>query len=466
MSVQFPEGLDSSRDLQVWNNAAFDNGEIPEDPPANKQSWGSLKPIFENPNASFDSVTGKENQVLVNQIPSPKSSLIAPFKPVNKLDKSNVRVLREKGGICESPGVGKQHRDDKVIDNEIEEIESEILRLNLRLEALKIEKAERRGCTKSVERRGKVVPAKFMEPKNSPKIEEEKRQPQIDEFPSRTKISRRGYSLGPAEIARKAVAAETFGPPKLRNLGRPEMNTPLSSRRKSCFWKMQDIAEDKVAVTKARGQSSSVSPKSRKVAAKSQVVPRQAVTTIASRKTVKKEDSIVNAIQPKKLFKEGEKSAPGTNKKGGMRTGRIVASRYNQGSALRKRSLPEENDKDDGKRCDKKRSLSAGKSRVKKRWEIPNEIIVHGSVVETVALKSTPEPVIGVPSLLPRIRIARCTNDSPRDSGPAKKVAELSRRKSFFSNDEDDEEEDEEGNPSIFQTLDYPEEDDDDYDER
>lgn len=208
--------------------------------------------------------------------------------------------------------------------------------------------------------------------------------------------------------------------------------------------KLQGIDEEKV-------KSCSLSPKSRRVAAKS----RQAVTTIGSRKTVKKEDAVLSSVQPKKLFRDGEKSAP--NKKA-VRPGRVVASRYNQASAVRKRSLPE-NDGDAGKRVEKKRSLSIGKmranegeGRVKKRWEIPSEIVVHSSSVEG---EKSPEPECAVvaPCLLPRLRIARC-NESPRGSGPAKKVAELVGRKSYFASDD-----------GVCQALSYCEEEEEDDDD-
>ncbi|KAK6120617.1 hypothetical protein DH2020_045650 [Rehmannia glutinosa] len=455
--------MDSSADLQIWNNATFDNGEVSEDLTASRQSWGSLKSIFGNPKASFDSISDKENQgpLLENQISSVSSSqksLITPLKPVKTdgaIEKSRIEGVLKKGFDG-----NVNLKDEKKIDEEIEEIESEILRLKSRLEALKLEKAER--GVKVVEKRGRVVSAKFMDQKQSVKNADDKKM--IDEISSmsaKPKVQRRGISLGPAEIisgGRRGMSmgpSEIFGAVKSRQLGKQEMiNTPLQSRRKSCFWKLQDIDEETVVAIEKGKKSSSLSPKSRKIAAKTQVVTsRQAVTTIGSRKTVKKEEGVINSIQPKKLFRDGEKSVFGTNKKP-LRPGRVVASRYNQNStttqasAMRKRSLPE-NDSDFSQKIDNKRPLSIGKSRVnvtenknlgtesrvKKRWEIPSEIVVHGSVE---AEKSPFESiVVVVPDLLPRIKIARCTKESPRDSGPAKKVVELIGRKSFFGNDEE-----------------------------
>lgn len=67
----------------------------------------------------------------------------------------------------------REEKDDRVsnerkIDLEIKEIQKEISQLSLRLEALRLEKAER-NAMKTVERRGKIVQAKFMEPKQSVK---------------------------------------------------------------------------------------------------------------------------------------------------------------------------------------------------------------------------------------------------------------------------------------------------------
>lgn len=44
--------------------------------------------------------------------------------------------------------------------------------------------------------------------------------------------------------------------------------------------------------------------------------------------------------------------------------------------------------------------------------------------------------------LLPKINTSRCVKESPRDSGPAKRVAELASRKLFFNHDNVDEDDD------------------------
>lgn len=270
-----------------------------------------------------------------------------------------------------------QNQELKKIDDEIEETKKEMNRLSSRLRVLEAKKAK--------------------------KLKE------IGEI-------KRGLSLGPLEIVKF-----------------PQGNA-MQSRRKSCFWKLPEIDEEK-RVDKERGKS--VSPKSRK----GLTVTRNAATTVGMRKGVKKDDVILESIQPKKLFREGEK--PVAAKKS-IRPGRVVASRYHSNqstvqSAVKKRSLPE-NDKDESKRCEKKRASFVaktpgnGENRVKKRWEIPNEIVVFRNVEGD----QSPSSVSVVHDLIPRIRTSRCVNETPRDSGPAKRVSELVGKKSFFSIDEDD----------------------------
>ncbi|KAK4714304.1 hypothetical protein R3W88_020211 [Solanum pinnatisectum] len=469
MSVlQYPEGINPA-DVQIWNNAAFDNGDS-ADFSSLKRSW--LTDSFES------DVSSKENQTPpFENSSSVNLSISMPFKPLNpngalensrlKLKKSiSKQSVDEMSMTSRKSGKDSDFRDEKRIDEEIEEIEKEISRLNLKLEALRIEKAEK--SFKIGEKRGRVVAAKFMEPKMSVKIGEEKKK--IEESSSmsaKTKVqSRRGLSLGPSEIFSGTRSrglsmgpSEIFAGTKAGKLGKQEMITPIQpiqNRRKSCFWKLQEIEEE-------RGKSSSLSPKSRKAAART-MASRQAVTTIASKKNLKKDDTFLSSVQPKKLFKDSEKSVAASKKP--QRPGRVVASRYNQStnqsSVVRKRSFPE-NDKDETKRNEKKRSLSVGKtrvsqtenknlgteSRVKKRWEIPSEIVVHASTES----EKSPLSITVKPDLLPRIRIARCTiNETPRDSGPAKRVVELIGKKSFFSNDEDKE-------PSVCQVLSFADED-------
>ncbi|KAJ6360986.1 hypothetical protein OIU77_004921 [Salix suchowensis] len=336
-----------------------------------------------------------------------------------------------------------KNHDEKKIDIEIEEIEKEIKRLSSRLEVLRLEKAER-NLSKTIEKRGRVVAAKFMEQKQSVKIEE----PLVSS--AQHKINRRGVSLGPNEILSGSKSRLLFG--------KQEMKTPVSTqnRRKSCFWKLEEI--DELKATKERRKSLSVSPRSRKNVSKIQV-PKQAATTVGYRRPVKKDVGVIASIQPKNLFKDGEKSVP--NKKP-LKPGRVVASRYNQigtnqsngnltASEARKRSLPD-NEKEDGNKRRASRgngvSQRSESGRVKKKWEIPSEVVVFKFDAE----EESPPAV--VTDILPKIKTFRSVAETPRDSGAAKRVSELVGRKSYFCPDEETA-----AGDSVCQTLSFAEED-------
>ncbi|CAN1123915.1 hypothetical protein LINPERHAP2_LOCUS2103 [Linum perenne] len=397
--IQCQEEDAAAAEMQIWNNAAFDNGESEDSMAAKGSSWWS-QPIESN-------ASSKENL-------NPASISSTPFKvPL----KSKQGILSSKNSI----------RDEKMIDTEIEEIENEIRRLSSRLEALRIEKAEKH----LVERRVRIVPAKFMEQKQSVKIE--------DPSSLKPKFSRRGVSLGPAEIASRARLLT-------RNQEMMMTMTPVSStsnRRKSCFWKLGEI--DELKVTKERGKSLSVSPRSRKTATKPQP-PKQAQTTVGSKRPVKKDDGVLSLIQPKTLFRDGEKSVKKASK-----PGRIVASRYNQTATnnqlteARKRSLPE-SDKEDGnkRRASRGNGLNQKTESVvkpKKKWEIPDKVLLFKDECDdSEEFQSSVSELVTTGGGLRKIRTIRpcSTAATPRDSGAAKRVADLAGKKSFFAIDEDD----------------------------
>ncbi|XP_007043480.2 PREDICTED: uncharacterized protein LOC18608627 [Theobroma cacao] len=456
--LQYPDSFNVP-ELQVWNNAAFDNGES-EDTSAIKASWGNLE--SGSVNQSLESDGSKENQSPL-WLKSPVSfkstaSLVKPLCSKNVIGNSKEQALK---GIFVEPlsgklksGVGKEvekKHDEKKIDMEIEEIEKEISRLSSKLESLRLEKAEYNA--RSIAMRGRIVPAKFMEQKQrignlemGKKIED----PLLSS--AKTKMSRRGVSLGPTEI---------FSAMKSRQLTKQEVTTPIQSiqsRRKSCFFKLQDIDEGKV--TRERGKSLSVSPRSRKTSKVE--APKPAATTVGCKRAVKKEDGVLATVQPKRLFKDGEKSV--TAKKP-LKPGRVVASRYNQianqsngnfsVNDARKRSLPE-NGKEESNRHEKKRvsherlvdscKNQKSESRVKKKWEIPSEVVVFKCETE----EESPEPDNKMNDVLPKIRTVRFLGKSPRDSGPAKRVAELMGRKSYFCMEEEAED-------SVCQALSFAE---------
>ncbi|KAM1432090.1 hypothetical protein ACFXTO_014654 [Malus domestica] len=266
--------------------------------------------------------------------------------------------------------------------------------------------AKKKALEEEVEKRGKVVAAKFMEQKQSVKNLDGLKKIESMMMSVRSKVNGRGMSLGLSEI----VVGAGFQRPK--------------------------------------GQEFKLSLKSRKTVSRVQA-PKQAATTVGgSKRPVKKQDKVLASIGPKKLFKDGaEKSVPA--KKTPFKPGRVVPSRYNQigNSAVSdgwKRSWPDE-DKDDSKRGDKRRVSLVGKPygialetsrsqgsecRVKKSWEIPSKIVVYQGAAEH---NKSPSVIAEIGDVLPKIKTVRCGIDTPRGSGPAKRVAELVGMKSYFS---------------------------------
>ncbi|KAF8114507.1 hypothetical protein N665_0036s0040 [Sinapis alba] len=378
-SVEHTETTLNIRELQIWNNAAFDDGD--------SNLTSAIEPSWSNNlNVSFDSDCSS--------------------KPMSSSLKSSVSFTTDdpipSGKVQEKPHKTVKAAKHGDIDAEIEEVEKEIGRLSTRLESLRLEKAEQ--IARSIAIRGRIVPAKFMESqKQTVKFEIGSK--------SRTVAMRRGVSLGPGEIYSAAKKSET-------------VVTPLQSaqnRRKSCFFKLPGIEEGKV-VTKARGRS--LSPRSRK-AKMTAAAQKQAATTGGAKRAVKKEENVLSSIQPKKLFKEEEKRKP-------LKPGRVVASRYSLMNKTaekdaRKRSLPD-NEEKENHRSEKRRASDENRKsegRVKKRWEIPSEVDVYCSGVND-------ETPIG--KELPKIRTLRGrVGESPRDSGAAKRVSELESKNRDFS---------------------------------
>ncbi|CAL0310603.1 unnamed protein product [Lupinus luteus] len=392
---------------------------------------------------------------------------------------------------------------DSNIDDEIQQIENEMKRLSSKLEALRLHKA------KTVEKKGRIVSSKFMEPKIETFVKglgEESGKNKIEETP-KTKVKnfnnmvRRGLSLGPSEIVRSRKVVDDAVTPV----------TAMHSRRKSCFLKPPEVGDDRVnSILQGQNRKQAVTADffgSRKVFDDA-VTPvtampsrrkscflkppevddgrvssilqgrnrRQAATTdfLGSRKFLKKEEEVLALVNPRKLFKEGGKSVPDKKL---LKTGRVVASRYNQissnsvaidarkrlgqssamklqlsGSVTGKRVLPE-NDKDDSVgRCDKRRASSV---RVKKRWEIPGEVkkpLLSSSSSSSPSVKDMGNV------MLPKIRALRCSDESVRDSGAAKRVAELTGKRSYFCSDKDADE-------SVCKFLDLEEEEEEDANE-
>ncbi|KAK9092308.1 hypothetical protein Syun_027219 [Stephania yunnanensis] len=382
--VQFPD-LVTVPDLQIWNNEAFDPKEGDD---RGGQSKENVSPTLCRSPVCTKSPVGNKG-LNTNGIVAKSQG-----KPLKILFKEG--LLRGNVFVAEN----ETARDERKIDAEIEEIEKEIRGAG----AVKI--GERKESAKDF-----VVPR------------------------SDNVTRRRGVSLGPSEI---------IGVLKLQKKVIQEM-TPIQStqsRSKSCLWKIGEIDE-----RGSRRGSVTLSPKSRTNLPKIQASQR-GFTTIGSKKFEKTDDRRLSSIQPKKLFNEGDKF---TSVKKPIRSGRVIASRYNQIPSQparklvqndRRKTMAPETVRSETKKSEKTRSSSVGRSRVPSQELIriqTNEVKkMLGNQGETTNHEKS---ITKIADLLPKIRTIRNTYESPRDSGAAKRVADLDGRKSYFGSadcEEDD----------------------------
>lgn len=421
--VQYPEPI-NTQNLQIYNNAAFDAGANPSS--AMQSSWVRLQSVSVDQPETLESDSSKENRIPAISSKSP------PLTRRNSHGKP-LKLLFKQGLL--SPPLSSEQPEK--FDKEIEEIEKEINRLSSRLEALRIEKAAA-GDSKVTRRQsiGRIVPAKFMEQKQSiaktPATATAASKKKKNEQ-SPAAFQRRGVSLGPSEIA-SAVSSRQSGKP-------PEITPFQQSRRKSCFWKLPGIEEEE-GTGKKGGRSLSLSPKSRLSIGKI-VDPRRPISTVGAKKAFKWEDSSpltknsINSIKPKKLsFKDedrviagrGRESRPAalesakkkTSSQSASKNSRVVPSRYNQTYQAAEKRTP----------GNLQQNL-VPENRVKRRWDLQGG--------ESKRMESSPSPssvILEMAEALPKIRAVRLEESiSPRDSGPAKRVADLIGRKSYFEDD-------------------------------
>ncbi|EHA8591165.1 hypothetical protein COCNU_scaffold035423G000020 [Cocos nucifera] len=307
--IHFPDAV-NSKNLQVWNNTVFDDAAGGSDGAAAKLPWSALQPISANQSESLDFDPCKENRSptpVYDKTPISKKSSTA-LKPALS-GKSSKVSFKEVAQI-----------NDESIDDEIEEIEKEIRRLSSRLEALRVKKAERDSRVAAARRHGRIVPAKFMDPKQSTmKILEMPASKNMEQSPSSAKLRQRCGSLGPLEIIASSSKVLDLKQSSTKNLGSSSAlkkigESPASARlqrrgvslgpleihesirsrqlkaldgttlrsvqihKKQGFWKLEGIQEEK-------GEKRRSSPKSRPSTAAKASVPRKgATTTIATKK--------------------------------------------------------------------------------------------------------------------------------------------------------------------------------------
>ncbi|KAJ6826983.1 uncharacterized protein M6B38_370010 [Iris pallida] len=454
--------LTSRSPLKVWDNAAF----VVEAPAAGAAAaenlpWLPLQPI------SLDDPGAKENRC-----PNP----------------------------AEEPHAG--------LDSEIQELEREIARLSKKLHLLKIKKAgpaapSPKPAAAPTATRGRVVPAKFMAAE-SPTPLRARQSPgscrrrgmslgpmeisriasagsipfpasasaakRIREPPTERKVlespgSRgRGLSLGPTEISGSGAGRKPL-PRKLGGIREEEQEgSAASSRRRgmsigpaeifsarSRFRQTSKIQEAIKGAKETRaGRSLSSSPKPRRAATSSRVSElRKGVSTVGAKKPVRREEGPTSNIKPKALFQEAKTTGKRPNAKV-----RIVASRYSligggnePDSKKRKWSLPEPSEEDrsglaGGGGGGSGRSLSLGGSTARSLMNAEEE-----------RASSSPPWIMRMAATLPKIRTLRHgAIESPRDSGCAKRVAELVGRRSCFAADDG-------SGSSSCQSLNFDEED-------
>ncbi|KAL2928927.1 hypothetical protein RDABS01_034338 [Bienertia sinuspersici] len=428
----------TSSDL-IWNRDFMSRMQnLVQDNTTQSQISDSIPPIQENQSTSMEEL----------------SVSLKSLSSVTPLKANNVIANAQRNNICKIKNNGIMNQDhpekgnlgdERNIDLEIEEIEKEINVLSSRLECLRLEKAKRNA--KMVEKRGRVVSAKFMDPPKQ-SIKSSNEQSKIEDsisLSAKMKTPKRGVSMGPNEIIRQARRGISLGPTEIYSatkMSKQEMITPVqksANRRKSCYWKLHDV--DELRITKERGKSLSLSPKARsKTVSKAPVPKQQAATTVGVKKTAKKEDAVKELR--KRSLPENEEASKRSDKK------RVSLVEKCQGgeqlgseSRMKKRwEIPNEGEQ-----------LGTESSRVKKRWEIPNEVMIQKNNVD----QRTPLSVSKMLDFVPKIKNLRCVNESPRDSGAAKRVSELVGRKSFFGMEDDIDEEVEE---SVCQVLSFAEE--------
>ncbi|CAM8890237.1 unnamed protein product [Rhodiola kirilowii] len=361
-----------SSELQIWDNAAFDCGGS-LDAASIRNSWSSI--------SAFQPDDNKENTITLLTYPPS----LTPPKPLhlnNRVAKNSTTCLSKQACPIKRLGNFKTKelgfgRYEERLNREIEDIEKEMNRLSCRLQELKRER--------NAERCGRVA---SMEQDQLMKLEDSLLTPNVAGVMS---SQYRGFSISPPEII-------TAGAKTRRMISKMEASssTPINQkqdRNKSCFWKLDQIDELKMTKERGRGgRSMSLSPRTKKDIPKLPI--KQAATTLGSRKKWNKDERVISSVQPKNLFKEGDKKP--------VRAGRVVASRYNNNQekivasnnkGSRKRLLPEnEASKGNEKKraslevkvCSKEAAaLEQQQCRVKKKWEIPVEaVMVYDNTID------------------------------------------------------------------------------------
>ncbi|KAJ4810200.1 hypothetical protein LUZ62_022766 [Rhynchospora pubera] len=371
MSVlQYYNNTETPNTPKVWNNAAFDDPSLGSDGSAGMTGWSVLQPIS-----------------------------------VNRLDSFDY-------------GVKKPTRED--IEKEIEKTEREIERLTRRLEELKSKKAS------SFQKPGRVVPSKFKE---------------VAKFKFETPVSnksmQRGVSLGPLEILQGSTqSSKKFGSNNPCGI-KEEKEKPQSWKQRGVSLGPLEIQQGLTQSSKKFGSSKSHGIKEEKE--KSQLWKQRGVSLGPLEIH---QGLIQSSKKPPGIKEEKEKSQPWKSSGPKMvsnsrpsRRGVSLGPTEISAIARKTPSKPKNTLEKIEEYSTSNRRLSRGTCKpriVPSRYSLAPPKIVRDDMNKNGNGKKSPESVTKMAKLLPKIKAVRCTEQSPRDSGRAKRVADLIGRKPFF----------------------------------
>ncbi|CAN6215885.1 unnamed protein product [Urochloa humidicola] len=233
---------------------------------------------------------------------------------------------------------------------------------------------------------------------------------------------RRGVSLGPLEIHHgvrskpgAATAAARVKPfsnlSAVREEGQQSKQHVVPARP----WPSSN-ARQGTAASRAKARSGSMSPRSRRQSTSKATETRGGNTAVLVNK-------VDNELKQKGMVNPTGNTAAAKRPVGSSKV-RIVPSRYSltPGSSLAGGTHE--------KRCKQSRPGSAGGA--SQREEI------RANLTESLSDEQSPETIAKVAELLPRIRTMPPSEESPHDSGCAKRVADLVGKRSFFTAAADD----------------------------
>ncbi|KAJ3708482.1 hypothetical protein LUZ61_012187 [Rhynchospora tenuis] len=361
---------DTPNTPKVWNNAAFDDPSLGSDGSAGMTSWSVLQPISTNQLDSFEY------------------------------------------------GVKKPIREE--IEKEIEKTEREIERLTRRLEELKSKKAS------SFQKPGRVVPSKF---KEVAKIK--------FETPVSNKSMQRGVSLGPLEILQGSThSSKKFGSNKPHGI-KEEKEKPQSWKQRGVSLGPLEILQGSTHSSKKLGSNKPHGIKEEKEKFQSWKQRGASLGPLEIHQGLAQ-----SSKKPPGIKEEKEKSQPwksaGPKMVSNSRPGRRgVSLGPTEISAIARKtpSKPWNTLEKIEEHSTSNRRLSRGPRKprvVPSRYSLAPPKIVRDDMSKNVNGKKSPESVTKMAKLLPKIKAVRCIEQSPRDSGRAKRVADLIGRKPFF----------------------------------